>query len=50
MTPTDLSEAQRRAKAWHTAHPDMRNRDAPPSDPGRGGVVALVFHERLTRG
>ena len=33
MTPTDVREAERRAQAWLAAHPGMRNRVAPPSDP-----------------
>ena len=42
MTPTDLREANRRAQAWHAAHPGMRNRAAPPSDTGRKGLsIAL---------
>ena len=46
MTPTDVREAERRAQAWHAAHPGMRNRAAPPSDTGRTGVIialGLVF-------
>ena len=39
MTPTDVREAERRAQAWLAAHPGMRNRAAPPSDPGRAGVI-----------
>ena len=42
MTPTDVREAERRAQAWHAAHPGLRNRAAPPSDTGRTGVrIAL---------
>ena len=46
MTPTDVREAERRAQAWHAAHPGMRNRAAPPSDTGRKGLsiaLALLF-------
>ena len=44
MTPTDLREAERRARAWHAAHQGMRNRAAPPSDTGREGLlIALGF-------
>ena len=39
MTPTDVREAERRTQAWLAAHPGMRNRVAPPSDPGRAGVI-----------
>ena len=46
MTPTDVREAERRAQAWLAAHQGMRNRAAPPSDTGRGGLIIaleLVF-------
>ena len=46
MTPTNVREAERRAQAWHAAHPGMRNRAAPPSDTGRKGLsiaLALLF-------
>ena len=42
MTPTDVREADRRAQAWHAAHPGMRNRAAPPSDTGREGVIIAL--------
>ena len=42
MTPTDLREAERRAQAWHAAHPGMRNRAAPPSDTGREGLIVAL--------
>ena len=42
MTPTDLREAERRAQAWHAAHPGMRNRAAPPSDTGREGLIIAL--------
>ena len=42
MTPTDLREADRRAQAWHAAHPGMRNRAAPPSDTGREGLIITL--------
>ena len=42
MTPTDVREANRRAQAWHAAHPGMRNRAAPPSDTGRKGLIIAL--------
>ena len=42
MTPTDLREAERRARAWHAAHQGMRNRAAPPSDTGREGLIIAL--------
>ena len=42
MTPTDLREAERRARAWHAAHQGMRNRVAPPSDTGREGLIIAL--------
>ena len=42
MTPTDVREAERRAQAWLAAHPDMRDRAAPPSDTGREGVIIAL--------
>ncbi len=42
MPPTDVREAERRAQAWLAAHPDMRDRAAPPSDTGRAGVIIAL--------
>ena len=42
MPPTDVREANRRAQAWHAAHPGMRNRAAPPSDTGRKGLIIAL--------
>ena len=42
MTPTDLREAERRAQAWHAAHPGMRNRAVQPSDTRREGLIIAL--------
>ena len=52
MTPTDLREADRRARAWHAAHQGMRNRAAPhqgmrnraapPSATGSEGLIIAL--------
>ena len=38
MTPTDLREAERRARAWHAAHQGMRNRAVPRRTVGSGST------------